>query len=104
MAGAGSISAGLSWPRPPGGGRDRALVWTGCPGDMAPAAVTLLTAVKSVPVSCSDISPPAYPGVLIATGPLLASGLFTQQVPRGSPCVRLHGLRACYSRPIYGGR
>jgi hypothetical protein len=91
------FAAPAAWPQEPSG------EWAGCPLAMQPVTVTLVTAVKPVAVIC----PPgpitagpltAWPGVVVATGPRAR-----RQVPSGSPCRWLHGLRACYSLPFYLG-
>jgi hypothetical protein len=91
------FAAPAAWPQ------ERSVVWAGCPLAIQPVTVTLAKTTTAIAGSCSPGSftagsLTAQPGVLVATGPFLQ-----WPVPRGSPCHRLHGLRACYSRPIYLG-
>jgi len=91
------FAAPAAWPE------ERSVVWAGCPLAMQPVTVTLAKTTTAIAGSCSPGSftagsLTAQPGVVVATGPFLQ-----WPVPRGSPCHRLHGLRACYSRPIYLG-
>jgi hypothetical protein len=94
---------GIRFAAPAGWRLERARIWVDCPRELPQAAVTLITATKGVMVSCAGPvliagSLTARPGVVVAAGPAA-----TRDVPRGSPCRRLHGLRACYAEPIYLG-
>src|SRR5262249_6910467 len=94
---------GIRFAAPPPWPQERSVGWAGCPPALPPATSTPAKTTTATPGgwvsrSLTAGSLTAWPGVIVATGPFLQ-----WPVPRASPCHRLHGLRACYSRPIYLG-